>query len=53
MQSVKITTVRVNTGLVHEFVYECNSDAMLMAIVKGTVESCSNQGWAMSGMEII
>ncbi len=53
MQSVKITTVRVNTGLVHDFVYECHNEATLMAIVKGTMESCSNQGWAMSGMEVI
>jgi len=53
MQSVKITTVRVSTGLVHEFVYECNSEATLMSIVKGTMEGCSNQGWAMSAMEVI
>jgi hypothetical protein len=52
MQSVKITTVKVNTGLMHEFVYECNSEDILLAIVKGTVESCSSTGWAMSGMEI-
>ena len=53
MKSVKITTVDVKTGLVHDFTYECHSDAILLAIIKGTMEGCSNQGWAMSGMEIV
>jgi len=53
MQSVKITTVKVDTGLVHEFVYECHNEATQMAIIKGTLEGCSSQGWAMSAMEVI
>jgi hypothetical protein len=53
MQSVKITTVKVNTGLVHDFVYECNNEATLVAIVKGTLDSCSRTGWAISEMEVI
>jgi hypothetical protein len=53
MQSVKITTVKVNSGLVHEFVYECHNEATLMAVINGTMEGCSNTGWAMSAMEVI
>jgi hypothetical protein len=53
MQSVKIKTVKINSGLVHEFIYECHSETTLMAIINGTMEGCSDSGWAMSGMEII
>tara|TARA_R110000803_G_C11884127_1_gene310126 strand:+ start:193 stop:354 length:162 start_codon:yes stop_codon:yes gene_type:complete len=53
MQSLKVTTVKVNTGLVHEFVYECHNEATQMAIINGTLEACSNTGWAMSAMEVI
>ena len=52
MQTVKITTVKVNSGLVHEFVYECHNEATQMAIINGTLEACSNTGWAVSGMEV-
>ena len=53
MESVTITTVKVNTGLVHDFTYECRSEAILLAIIKGTLEGCSNTGWAMSAMEVV
>ena len=53
MQSLKVTTVHVKTGLVHEFVYECHNEATQMAIINGTLETCSNTGWAMSAMEVI
>jgi hypothetical protein len=53
MQSVKITTVKINSGLVHEFTYECRNESTLIAIIDGTMAGCSNTGWAMSGMEII
>jgi hypothetical protein len=52
MQSVKITTVKVNSGLVHDYTYECRSQETLIAIINGTLEACSNTGWAMSAMEI-
>ena len=53
MESVKITTVDTKTGLVHDFTYECHSNEILIAIIKGTLEGCGNQGWAMTEMEVI
>jgi len=53
MESVTITTVNVKTGLTHDFTYECHSEAILLAIIKGTLEGCGKQDWAMAAMEII
>ena len=52
MQSVTITTVHVKTGLVHDFTYECRNEATQMAIINGTLESCSRTGWAISEMQV-
>jgi hypothetical protein len=52
MQSLLITTVHVKTGLVHEFAYECHNEATQMAIISGTLESCSRTGWAISEMQV-
>jgi hypothetical protein len=52
MQSVKIKTVKINSGLVHEFTYTCYNESMLMSIINGTLDGCSSTGWAISGMEI-
>jgi len=52
MESVKITTIDVKSGLTHDFNYECHSEVMLLAIIKGTLEGCGNQGWAISAMEV-
>jgi hypothetical protein len=52
MQSVLIKTMHIETGNVHEFAYECHSEGMLLAIIKGTLSGCAPQGWAMTGMEI-
>jgi hypothetical protein len=52
MQSVTITTVHLKTGLVHDFTYDCHSEAIQMAIINGTLESCSRTGWAISEMVV-
>lgn len=52
MQSLLIKTVHIKTGLVHEFAYECHNEATQMAIINGTLESCSRTGWAISEMQV-
>jgi len=52
MQSLLIKTVHVKTGLVHEFAYECRNEATQIAIVSGTLESCSRTGWAICEMQV-
>ena len=53
MQSVVIKTMDMKTGKVHDFAYECHSEGVLLAIIKGTLSGCAPQGWAMTGMEVI
>jgi len=53
MQSVVIKTMDMKTGKVHEFAYECHSEGVLLAIIKGTLSGCAPQGWAMTEMEVI
>jgi hypothetical protein len=50
MKSIKIITVNAD-GLSHEFVQECDSPELALAIISGTIKGCESSGWFIKSME--
>ena len=52
MQSMKVITLNPQNEI-REFVYQCESESVALAIVEGTLSACSNTGWTLKSFELV
>ena len=52
MQSLRIVTMSPEQ-LTQEFVFECHSAEIALAIVEGTMQGCTNTGWTIKEFQVV
>lgn len=52
MKTMKVITLNPQNET-REFVYQCETHSVALAIVEGTLSACNNTGWTLKSFELV
>lgn len=52
MKTMKVITLNPQNET-REFVYQCETHSVALAIVEGTLNACNNTGWTLKSFELV